>query len=311
MSKLISLGRVSTEEQVSNTSLKDQQYKMEMYAAAKGDVIVESYEDAGFTGTTLWRPALWKAIQRLKCLECEPRPMPLINEQNDAWWLMKCNCGKMKGADGLIVYSMDRLSRMSKHLIFLTGEVLAGKGLVVVSGLGECDTRTPQGRLVTGIFSLLAQMDREVFLDKMKDSKAALKREGASLGGRPPYGFNTAYGKNALVVNVIEEQVILTVLTDMYLGLSLKQIANKLENEGVHNRSGKPFAKTQLMRMCHGPNLMYMSLVRETYARWHRTAMIQAREIMDEQKVKDAERILEVRKLRYMPTKVDTAGGVA
>lgn len=308
MSKLIAYMRVSTEEQVQNTSLKDQLYKLEMYAAAKGDVIVEGYEDAGFTGTTIWRPALWKAIQRLKCLECEPRPMPLINEQNDAWWLQKCQCGKMKGADGLIVYSMDRLSRMSKHLIFLSGEVLAGKGLVVVSGLGECDTRTPQGRLVTGIFSLLAQMDREVFLDKMKDSKAALKREGASLGGRPPYGFNTAYGKNALSINFAEEQVVLTVMTDFYLGLSMMQIANKLENEGVMNRSGKPFAKTQIHRILHGPDLMYMALVRDTYARWHKTAMIQAREIMDEQKVKDAERLIAIRNKRVA---IDTASGVA
>lgn len=308
MSKLIAYMRVSTEEQVTNTSLKDQRYKMEAYASVKGDEIVEAYEDAGFTGTTLWRSALWKAIQRLKCLECEPRPMPLINEQNDAWWLMKCSCGKMKGADGLIVWQMDRLSRVSKHLIFLTGEVLASKGLIVVSGLGECDTRTPQGRFVTNVFALLAQMDREVFLDKMKDAKAALKRQGVSGGGRPPYGFNTAYGKNALVVNFIEEQVILTVMTYFYTGLSLKEIANKLENEGIYNRSGKPFAKTQIHRMLHGPDLMYMALVRDTYSRWHKTAMIQAREIMDEQKVKDAERLIAIRNKRVS---IDTASGVA
>lgn len=314
MSKLILYGRVSTEDQVKNTSLKDQQYKLEGFASAKGDEIIEEYFDEGWTGTTIWRPMLWQAISRLKCLKCTPRPMPVGADQLDGWWTSKCTCGLMDGADGLIVWDMKRLSRNSKNLIFLVNEVLNkfGKGLIVVSGPGECDTRTPQGRFIIHLFGLLAELDREEFLGRMRDSKLAQRREGCFLGSRAPYGFFPKYEGNGLGINPREEQVIITVMTWYYAGKRWSEIANKLENECIYTRGGQVFKYQQLQRMFHGnPGTMHVPEVQEAYRRWHATAVMQAELMMKEEQVKDAEKVLKERAKRLRPSFLDTAGGAA
>ncbi len=314
MSKLILYGRVSTEDQVQNTSIKDQRYKLEGFASAKGDEIVEEYFDEGWSGVLLWRPALWNAISRLKCLECKPRPMPAGTDQMEAWWTTKCTCGKMQGADGLIVWDMKRLSRNSKNLVFLVNEVLHkfNKGLIVVSGPGECDTRTPQGRFIIQLFGLLAELDREEFLGRMRDAKMAMRREGQFLGHRPPYGFYAKYDGKGLGINPREEQVILTIMTEYYAGRRWSEIANALENERIYARGGNPFKYQQLQRIFHGrEGTMHIPEVQEAYKRWHNTAVMQAKAIMVEEKVKDAERVLREREKRLRPAFLDTAGGAA
>ena len=100
-------------------------------------------------------PRLWEAISRLKCLLCKPRPMPSGVDQAEGWWKTKCTCGKMEGADGLIVWDMKRLSRNSKNLIFLVDEVLSkfNKGLIVVSGPSRSATRGHhRGRFIIQLF---------------------------------------------------------------------------------------------------------------------------------------------------------------
>ncbi|HMY52411.1 MAG TPA: recombinase family protein [Candidatus Obscuribacter sp.] len=315
MSKLILYGRVSTEDQVKNTSLEDQRYKLEGFAAAKGDEIVEEYLEEGWSGTTLWRPRLWEAISRLKCLLCKPRPMPSGVDQAEGWWKTKCTCGKMEGADGLIVWDMKRLSRNSKNLIFLVDEVLSkfNKGLIVVSGPGECDTRTPQGRFIIQLFGLLAQLDREEFLGRMRDSKKAQRREGKFLGSRPPYGFIARYEGNGLGINPREELVVLTVMTEYYAGRRWDEIVNKLENEKIYTRGGQVFKYQALQRMFHGPEgSMHVPEVQDAYRRWHQTAIMQAEAILKEERVLDAERVIARRKERLMPNfLVDTTDGAA
>lgn len=319
MSKLILYMRVSTEEQVSNTSLKDQRYKCSAAAAARGDEIVAEFSDPGWSGTLLWRPGLWEAIQRLKCLECEPRPLPAKEIQTDNWFKAPCQCGKNKGADGLIVWDMKRLSRSSKNLIFLVNEVFHqdNKGLIVVSGPGECDTRTPQGRFIISLFGLLAELDRAEFIDRSKDAKRALRREGKRSEGPIPFGFKRSHEKGKLAINDGEAAIIVWMMTQVYCGATAegkgeKSLQRMLLHQGLRTRSGALWHPTAIRRVLYGPaEAAWVSEIQEAYQRWHETAVIQARMVMEEHAVEHAEKLIRDGARKLQRKQLDTTGGAA
>ena len=72
-----------------------------------------------------------------------------------------------------------------------------------------------------------------------KKSMKKMKAEGKYTGGKVPYGFNLVGGK--LITNNSEQQVIKQVREHREAGMSLRQIARCLTEEGIKSRAGKPF----------------------------------------------------------------------
>ena len=302
---LVGYKRVSTLEQASEgTSLATQEQKLYGWAAIKGAQICKVFEDSQ-TGDNLWRQGLWDALQRLNCLECETRPMPELALRNEGWLTKPaCTCGKLAGADGLIVWDMKRLSRKSRDLIFLINDVLTanGKRLIICNGQGECDTSTPQGRFVTGMFALLAEMDKDELLDKLHDGWAQAKKENRYAAGGPPYGFALERGKRAydkegrlvsktesrLVPREDEIQVIQYILTMYYKKIPFTQMVKKLEKETPYRtRRGTFFDRKQLYRIINGPEGQYhIACVKEMYEKLNHQAIYDAKKINVEELAK-------------------------
>lgn len=88
--------------------------------------------------------------------------------------------------NALVVWKLDRLGRDLKHLIN-TVDGLRHKniGFRVLSGVGaEIDTTTPNGRLCFGIFTALAEFERELIAERTRAGLAAARARGRK-GGRP------------------------------------------------------------------------------------------------------------------------------
>jgi len=86
----------------------------------------------------------------------------------------------------LVVWKLDRLGRNMKHLVS-TIENLRDRniGFRVLSGAGaEIDTATANGRLVFGIFSAVAEFERELIAERTRAGLVAAKARGRC-GGRP------------------------------------------------------------------------------------------------------------------------------
>ena len=83
-----------------------------------------------------------------------------------------------------VVWKLDRLGRNLKHLVTTVEELHdSGIGPRVLTGAGaEIDT-TANGRLVFGIFSVLAEFDRELIAERTRVGLAAARARGR-LGGR-------------------------------------------------------------------------------------------------------------------------------
>ena len=118
------------------------------------------YDDGGFSGGNLERPALQRMIADIEA-------------------------GRI---DVVVIYKIDRLSRSLVDFVRLM-DVLDRYGASFVSVTQTFDTSDSMGRLVLNILLTFAQFEREIMGDRVRDKKAAMKRKGLFTGGTPPTGF--------------------------------------------------------------------------------------------------------------------------
>ena len=96
-------------------------------------------------------------------------------------------CSKaMRKGDTFVVWKLDRVGRDLKHLIhFIDGLRANGIGFLVLTGQGaQIDTTTSNGRMIFGIFAVLAEFERELIVERTKAGLAAARARGRK-GGRP------------------------------------------------------------------------------------------------------------------------------
>ncbi|SPP32308.1 DNA-invertase hin [Arsenophonus endosymbiont of Aleurodicus floccissimus] len=102
------------------------------------------------------------------------------------------NC--LKAGDTLVVWKLDRLGRSIKHLIGLIFE-LEDKGIHFHSLTDSIDTSSSAGRFFFHVMSALAQMERELIIERTQASLAAARSRGR-IGGRP-YALSSAQQEQA------------------------------------------------------------------------------------------------------------------
>jgi site-specific DNA recombinase len=128
------------------------------------------YDDGGFTGGSLDRPALKRLVDDIEA-------------------------GRI---DMVVVYKIDRLSRSLADFVRLL-DVLEKYGAGFVSVTQTFDTSDSMGRLVLNILLTFAQFERELASDRTRDKKAALMRRGLFTGGTPPFGYRLEKGGRLVV----------------------------------------------------------------------------------------------------------------
>ncbi|EFW11133.1 putative phage site-specific DNA recombinase, partial [Serratia symbiotica str. Tucson] len=80
----------------------------------------------------------------------------------------------LKAGDTLVVWKLDRLGRSIKHLIALISE-LEDKGIHFHSLTDAIDTSASAGRFFFHVISALAQMERELIVERTKAGLAAAR----------------------------------------------------------------------------------------------------------------------------------------
>lgn len=88
----------------------------------------------------------------------------------------------LREGDVLVVWKLDRLGRSIKGLLELTSYLEKSK-VLFKSLTDNIDTTTPSGRFYFHIMASLAQMDREIIVERTKAGLVAAKARGR-LGGR-------------------------------------------------------------------------------------------------------------------------------
>ncbi|EMB4689237.1 recombinase family protein [Citrobacter farmeri] len=86
--------------------------------------------------------------------------------------------------DTLVVWKLDRLGRSMRHLVTLIEE-LRQRGVNFRSLTDSIDTSTPMGRFFFHVMGALAEMERELIVERTRAGLEAARAKGR-IGGRRP-----------------------------------------------------------------------------------------------------------------------------
>jgi site-specific DNA recombinase len=221
--------RKSTEEglDMEFNSLDAQREACEAYVAsqkAEGWVVApDRYDDGGFSGATLERPALQRMIADIEA----------------------------GSIDIVVVYKIDRLSRSLMDFAKLV-EIFDRNKVTFVSVTQAFSTVTSMGRLTLNILLSFAQFEREVIGERIRDKFAASRKKGMWMGGWAPLGYDIRDRK--LVINTAEAVSVRTIFQRFARVGSMTKLVPMLAKEGIRAKSGKPIDKGYLYRLINNRN---------------------------------------------------------
>ncbi len=239
--------RKSTEEGLDQdfNSLDAQREAAEAYihsqAHAGWTCLPERYDDGGYTGSNLDRPAL----QRL---------------------LADIEAGHV---DCILTHRVDRLSRSLLDFARLM-ETFDKYHVAFVSVTQHFNSGTSMGRLVLNVLLSFAQFERELIGERTRDKMAAARRKGKWSGGLPPLGYDADVLTKKLLINAEEAARVRTIFA-LYLEYrGLLPVVAELARRGWCNkqsvtrkgsaRGGRPFTKGSLYALL--TNVTYIGQVR-------------------------------------------------
>ena len=90
----------------------------------------------------------------------------------------------LQAGDTLAVWKLDRLGRSMRQLVKLM-DTLQQRGIHFRSVTDSIDTATPMGRFVFHIMGAMAEMERELIVERTRAGLAAARAKGR-IGGRRP-----------------------------------------------------------------------------------------------------------------------------
>ena len=205
-------------------SLDAQRESCEAYIAsqkAEGWVLVpDRYDDGGFSGGTLERPALTRLLADIEA-------------------------GRI---DIVVVYKIDRLSRSLMDFARLV-EVFERKDVTFVSVTQQFSTTTSMGKLTLNILFSFAQFEREVIGERIRDKFAASRKKGMWMGGWAPLGYRVKDRK--LVIDKAEAAKVRHIFETFAKTRSATAIVRELAAEGFVNRYGQSLDKGRIYKLLH------------------------------------------------------------
>ncbi len=158
--------RVSTDnglEQEFN-SLDNQREASEAYTRSQAHegwkLIRDRYDDGGFSGGSMDRPALAKLLDDVRA----------------------------RRVDVIVVYKVDRLTRSLADFAKLV-ELFDEHDVSFISVTQAFNTTTSMGRLTLNMLLSFAQFEREITGERIRDKVAASKKRGIWTGGAVPFGY--------------------------------------------------------------------------------------------------------------------------
>lgn len=223
--------RVSTEEQArEGFSLSAQMEVMRAYCELHDIVVVKEYIDDGYSGRSTNRKAY--------------REMFSPPERKE--WNV------------LVVLKIDRIHRNSRNFMNMMDD-LKRHGQEFISTMDKIDTSNAIGRFVMDMIQRIAQLESEQIGERTYLGMKEKATTGDGLMGfSPPYGYSVVDGK----LESNEELGTVKSIFSMYgEGMSLNEIANELNRNGIHTRKGNTWTKFNVRNILHNP-------VYAGYTRW-------------------------------------------
>src|SRR5882672_7437961 len=201
--------RKSTEEGLDQdfNSLHAQREAGEAYIKSQKHLgwtlIPHPYDDGGFTGSNLDRPALQRLLDDIES----------------------------RRVDCIVVYKVDRLSRSLLDFARLVDR-FDQRSVSFVSVTQQFNTTSSLGRLTLNILLSFAQFEREIISERTRDKMSAARRKGKWVGGTPMLGYDIDPAGGRLVVNEKEARRVREIYEIFRTHQSLAKVVKEMERRG-------------------------------------------------------------------------------
>jgi len=163
------------------------------------------YDDGGYSGGSLNRPALQKLLDDIRA----------------------------GNINIVVVYKIDRLTRSLMDFSKLV-EIFDEYGVTFVSVTQSFNTTTSMGRLTLNVLLSFAQFEREVSAERIRDKIRASKKKGMWVGGFAPLGYESIDKK---LVPHPEDAKTARHLFDRYLALGcVAKLKKELDAQGIRTK---------------------------------------------------------------------------
>lgn len=169
-------------------------------------IVRVAYDDGGFSGGTMERPALARLLADV-----------------DAGLI-----------DTIVVYKIDRLTRALADFAKIV-ERFEKRSVTFVSVTQSFNTTTSMGRLTLNVLLSFAQFEREVTAERIRDKIAASRAKGIFMGGNPPLGYDPM--KRKLVINEAESKTVRMIFERYLVVQSVGRLAAELNALGVTTKA--------------------------------------------------------------------------
>ena len=249
--------RKSTEEGLDQdfNSLDAQRESAEAYIKSQKHLgwtlVSHPYDDGGFTGGNLDRPALQQLLADI-----------------DA-----------RRIDCVVVYKVDRLSRSLLDFARLVDR-FDQRSVSFVSVTQQFNTTSSLGRLTLNVLLSFAQFEREIISERTSDKMSAARRKGKWVGGTPVLGYDVDPAGGRLMVNQKESRRVREIFALFVQHRSVTAVVAELakrrwktkswKSQNGRAHAGHAFAKLSLRRLL--TNAVYSGMVEhrgEIYAGEH------------------------------------------
>lgn len=220
--------RVSTDEQSEDGySLEAQKEILQHYCIAEGWDVFNIYEDDGYSGRNIKRPAYLRMM-----------------EEQDLW-------------DVLVVLKIDRIHRNSRNFMAMM-DTLTINDKKFVSSTESLDTTNALGRFVMDMIQRIAQLESEqigertyIGMKEKAETMANNERESRTMGFNPPFGYDLVDG---ILISVPDELNVVKEIFKEYLnGSTMDHISYMLNKEGKLTKRGNPWNVYNMRNILHNP----------------------------------------------------------
>lgn len=207
---------------------------------------VQVFEDEGFSGKNLNRPAFKKMI----------------------------DLAKAKKIKMIVVYRLDRISRNIGDFANLIEE-LSRLDVTFISIREQFGTDSPMARAMMYVTSVFSQLERETIAERIRDNMYELAKTGRWLGGNTPTGFTsesvetvTLDGKTRSLCKLKEipsEKSIIKLIYQLYRETdSLTLTEAELINRGIKTKNGNHYTRFSIKTILKNP--VYMTADETAYS---------------------------------------------
>ena len=190
--------RVSTEDQVENTSLEDQARQIKGIAITHDLELTDIIEEKGVSGA-----------------------VPLLRREGG------CKLAFLRAGDTVIVSKLDRMFRDARDALNVIGDWEEAGINLIINGYGNVmDKSNPNGRFMLEIMAVFSGEERRRIKERVLSGRRAKKSQGGFLGGDVPFGYSVSgKGRSATLREDPDEQdAIVTMKAARLKGYSYRDI---------------------------------------------------------------------------------------